>query len=101
VKGFDKGTETNLKVIVYVHTDIWYIHPFAGGGEGDSWAAVKSDGTWSIPTVKRRFSADKVAALVVPKKFDPPAKLPSLGMITDQEATTVRKLKGTEDYGKL
>lgn len=53
-------------VVVYVHTDIWYIHPYAGGGEGRSWAKVAGR-NWSIPTVKREFPANQVAAVLLRK----------------------------------
>ncbi len=65
VKGLPKGKEGDYRVVVYVHTDQWYIHPFAAGGEGDSWAAVKSNGTWKLKTKKRKFAANAIAALVV------------------------------------
>ena len=55
----------NYKVIVYVHTDKWYIHPFAGSDEGSSWAAIDKNGNWSIPTKKREHNANSIAALVV------------------------------------
>ncbi len=69
--GYIKGKVANLntpqqyKVLIYVHTDQWYIHPYAGKGEGGSWASIEKDGSWSIPTVKHEPKANKVAALVV------------------------------------
>jgi hypothetical protein len=68
---FIKGKVSNIdspekyKVLVYVHTDKWYVHPFAGQGEGKSWAGVKKDGSWSLQTVKREFTANKIVALIV------------------------------------
>ena len=34
----------NYKVVVYVHTDQWYIHPYAGQDEGKSWAPIQTNG---------------------------------------------------------
>jgi hypothetical protein len=68
-----KGEVSNLdnpqdyRVLIYVYTDKWYIHPFAKGGEGRSWASIDENGKWSISTQKREFNAEKVAALVVKK----------------------------------
>src|SRR5882762_8412906 len=53
-------------VVIYVHTDLWYIHPFAAGGMGRSWAAISGNG-WSISTVKREFPANAVAAVLLKK----------------------------------
>lgn len=65
VEGINRDEYDNYKVLVYVHTDKWYIHPYQGQGEDLSWAKIKDDGTWSIETVKRKFTANAVAALVV------------------------------------
>src|ERR1044072_9130280 len=62
-KGLMPRDLVDYKVIVYVHTDQWYIHPYAGQGEGKSWASIKSDGSWQIRTVQREFAADSVAAI--------------------------------------
>ncbi|MCP4975935.1 MAG: hypothetical protein GY931_07205 [Maribacter sp.] len=69
------------KVLVYVKTDRWYIHPYQRGGPGKSYASINNDGTWSIRTVKRTFSAEIVAALLVTQDYDPPAITRSLGVI--------------------
>ena len=65
VAGVAPSAVGDFKVLVYVHTDQWYIHPFAGQGEGQSWAPVRGDLTWSIRSVKRQYAADQVAALLV------------------------------------
>lgn len=103
VEGRVKGLQGSLgayKVVLYVHTDRWYIHPYAGQGEGDSWAAIKQDGTWQINTVKRRFSADKMAVLVVNAKATVPAKTSDVRSIPHR-AMVIRNLSGTPDFGKL
>jgi hypothetical protein len=100
VTGLDRQSLKQYRVIVYVHTDMWYIHPYAGQGEGQSWAAIHDDGTWSIQTVHRPFNADQVAALVVsdtyafPPRTNAIEKLNSVVMIK-------KSLAGTPDFGKL
>jgi hypothetical protein len=71
----------DYKVLVYVKTDRWYIHPYERGGDGLSWASVNSDGSWQIATVKRQFLADYVAALVVRREYVPPPQVEDLSMI--------------------
>lgn len=100
VQGVPRGQHDQYKVVVYVHTDQWYVHPFAGQGEGASYAWVKADGSWSIRTVNREFKANKIAVLVVTKSVDVPPKLKDLDAVP-HAARTVRNLEGTPDYGKL
>lgn len=56
-------TPQDYCIVVYVHTDIWYIHPYAGQGVGKSFATVDQNGNWRISTVKREFRADQIAAV--------------------------------------
>ena len=100
VKGLQPSEYANYKVIVYVHTDVWYIHPYAGQGDGSSWASIGANGQWTIDTVRRRFSADKMAALVVARDYPEPNKRSTVGGIP-AIARTIKRLRGTEDYGKL
>jgi hypothetical protein len=91
---------SSYKVLLYVHTDQWYIHPYAGQGEGKSWASVSEKGSWSLSTVQREFPADRVAALLVVKDYPEPNRVTSLTNIP-AKAVIVRVLQGTSDYGKL
>lgn len=100
VSGLPSQDYQNYKVIVYVHTDQWYIHPYAGQDEGKSWASIQANGKWQIQTVQREFKADKVAAVLVKRNYPEPSKTESLERI-QQAAIVVKKLRGTPDYGKL
>jgi hypothetical protein len=100
VRGLASTDRPNYKVIVYVHTDQWYIHPYAGQGEGMSWAPIRENGSWQIRTVQREFKADKVAALLVKRNYPEPSKIESLERIPHRAIVT-RELRGTPDYGKL
>lgn len=75
VSGLNSSQYEKLKVLVYVHTDKWYIHPYMAGGEGKSYAKINQDGTWKIKTVRREFPADNVAVFVVDKDYRPPAEV--------------------------
>lgn len=102
------GTVTGLtekgcadhKVVVYVKTDKWYIHPYELGGDGKSWASIGAKGSWKIETVRREFSASVVAALLVKRDSRVPAQVGNVQGIPN-EAIVVRELDGTTDYGKL
>ena len=100
VEGMDAATMSHHRVVVYVHTDIWYIHPYVGQGEGLSWAAIRPDGTWVIETVRRRFRADRIGALVINENYPAPNTTRSLDRL-QSVAKSVKILTGTEDYGKL
>jgi hypothetical protein len=100
VEGLDRTTAKGYHVVVYVHTNIWYIHPYAGQDEGKSWSSISGNGEWSVETVNRGFPADQVAAVVVSDAYDPPAQTPSLRSINAIGMVT-KPLKKTPDYGKL
>lgn len=78
ISGVPAEKVDQYKVLVYVKTDKWYIHPYERGGEGLSFASINRDGSWQIETVKRRFPADLVAALVVHRDYTPPPTLEDL-----------------------
>jgi hypothetical protein len=99
VRGLPSADFGSYKVIVYVHTDQWYIHPYAGQGEGNSWATVQS-GQWRIKTVQRDSRADKLAALLVSRNYPEPNRLENLDAIPHR-ARVIRELRGTADFGKL
>lgn len=100
VTGLSPDEVAGYKVVVYVHTDQWYIHPYAGQAEGRSWASITPSGAWTIKTVKREFSADRVGALLVERSLQPPSRVRSLAAI-ESRAQTVKDLSGTPDHGKL
>ena len=100
VRGLEAAEIPHHRVVVYVHTDIWYIHPYAGQGEGLSWAAIRPDGKWVIETVRRQFRANKLAAVVVNENYPVRDRTRSLELIPSL-AITIKDLVGTEDYGKL
>ncbi len=85
------GQEANHKVVVYVKTDKWYIHPFASGGPGKAFAEIAKDGAWEIHTVRRDHPAIGVAALVVGRDYPAPATADSMGGITAKAKLILNK----------
>ena len=100
VNGLTQKGHAELKVVVYVKTNHWYIHPYEQGGDGKSWATIDTKGSWTIKTVLRENPASAVAALVVKHNSDVPSQIENLRGIPN-EAIIVRELKGTPDEGKL
>lgn len=92
VVGIPSSECGRYKVIVYVKTDSWYLHPYERGGDGLSYASVNKYGTWRINTIKRKYNADKIAFFLVDRDYVPP--------VTVKETSAVRyKLVHVEDGG--
>jgi hypothetical protein len=100
VFGLAQSRHHEYKIVVYVHTDSWYIHPYHGQGEGESWAMIRKDGNWQIKTVQRGFNADKIAAMVLSQDYPVPIRAANIDQIPNL-AITIHQLQGTDDFGKL
>jgi hypothetical protein len=105
VTGIPSSEESKFCVVVYAHTDTWYIHPFANGGDGKAWARIQG-GRWTIGTVKREFPADRIATLVLRKtpngQCSAPAKVEVLTTVEGNVGRITSKvLVNTKDEGKL
>jgi hypothetical protein len=100
VNGLDEDATKKFRVVVYIHTDIWYIHPYAGQGEGKTCSSITNDGKWAVETVRRSFPADEIGALVVRQDYQIPAKTETLESVQNIGITRER-LSGTPDFGKL
>jgi len=68
VWGVDPAQYGNYKLVVYILTDQWYVHPYAENKPRRGFAAIDSTGSWEIETVWRGYQAYKVAFLLVPKE---------------------------------
>jgi hypothetical protein len=105
VTGLDAAEAVNYCVVVYIHTDTWYIHPFANGGVGKSWAEIRDGKAWRISTVKRDFPADSMAAVLLKRsakdECSAPTKPDTVESIPREESMTIKRLAGTEDFKKL
>jgi hypothetical protein len=93
-------------VVVYVHTDVWYIHPYADAGLDKSYALIESNGDWQLATVKRQFPANKIAAIILKNTHEcesVPARTNDITKIQNRVALHVYDLKGSKRqwYGSL
>lgn len=76
IKGHVKGLPTEalaqFKVVFYVKTNRWYVHPYAyssGQPEGHSYSNIKEDGTFFVKTIRREVPSSQLAVVVVPKSY--------------------------------
>ena len=71
VTGLQPGLHENLKVVVYMYTDKWYIHPYKSNDPGKGYAEIKPDGSWRISTKSWGHQAFMAAYLIVDKSWIP------------------------------
>lgn len=76
IKGHVVGMPTEaldeFKVVFYVKTNAWYIHPYQyypNQDEGYSYSNLNSNGEFKVKTVLRDVPAKELAAVLVPKSF--------------------------------
>jgi len=65
VVGLVKEDFNKYKIVAYVLTDQWYIHPYAEDVAGKGYASIDREGNWELQTVWRGFQSYKVAFLLV------------------------------------
>ena len=88
-----EGSSDKYCAVVYIHTNLWHIHPYAGAGRERSWAEIRNN-RWSIATVKREFPANGIAALILRKEegdCPAPDKLENLGSIPRRVGSPFRR----------
>jgi LmbE family N-acetylglucosaminyl deacetylase len=79
VEGFTPEECADLKVVVYVLTNSWYIHPWDSAEEGKGYAAVAEDGSWRISTDWRGHQARRLAILLAKRSNMVPSRVRPLG----------------------
>ena len=67
VTGLPTDALEKFKVIFYVKTNRWYIHPYQNETEGYSYSSLNEKGEFRIKTILRTPS-NKLAAVLVPKQ---------------------------------
>jgi len=77
VTGLEAKDVGRYKVVLYVLTNRWYIHPIAENMEGTGYAPITTDGSWTMRTVNRSNHPFRLAILVLPMDHVPPAVVES------------------------
>lgn len=70
VKGLPQDAYEKFKMVFYVKTNRWYVHPFISQEAGVGHALIKEDGSFEIKTIKRDVPAKQLAAVLVPKPYE-------------------------------
>lgn len=71
VTGITPVSDYNLyKIVVYVKTNVWFIHPFL-----ESFATISSNGAWEIETVERQPSPSRIAVFLVNRDYRAPSTI--------------------------
>lgn len=73
IHGLAPSESSKYRILVYVLTDKWYIHPWAENIAGRGYANINSDGTWEIGTIWRGYQAYRLAFLLTEHGIYPPA----------------------------
>lgn len=83
VVGLPTEALSKFKVVLFVKTNRWYVHPYSTGGAGYSFSNINAKGEFRLPTVLR-VPSRSLAAVVFPKEvqnFDQYRRLkPFLGI---------------------
>ena len=72
IRGLPQDSYDKFKVIFYVKTNRWYVHPYfqpENPEAGSAYAKINSDGSFRIKTVKRNVNASRLAVSVVPTPY--------------------------------
>lgn len=76
IKGHIKGLPTEayekFKVVFYVKTNRWYVHPYTHNEnqeEGYSYSNLNASGEFRVRTVRRDVPSSKMAVVVVPRSY--------------------------------
>lgn len=69
VKGLPQEAYEKFKMVFYVKTNRWYVHPFVSPDSGIGHADIKEDGSFEIRTVRRDVPSKQLAAVLVPKPY--------------------------------
>jgi hypothetical protein len=72
ISGLPQDAYEKFKVVFYVKTNRWYVHPYAfyqGQEEGYSYSNIHADGSFWVRTVRRQVPSKKLAVVVVPRSY--------------------------------
>jgi hypothetical protein len=72
VTGLPSEAFEHFKVVFYVKTNVWYVHPYTwheNQEEGYSYSNLSANGEFWVRTVRRDVPSEKLAVVVVPKNY--------------------------------
>ena len=72
IKGLPVEAYDKFKVVFYVKTNRWYVHPYSyteGQEAGYSYSNIDAKGNFWVRTLRREVPAQKMAVVLVPKSY--------------------------------
>ncbi len=72
IKGLPLEAYDKFKVVFYVKTNVWYVHPYQyyeGQEEGYSYSSLNAKGEFEVKSVFRQVPSKELAAVLVPKTY--------------------------------
>lgn len=72
VVGLSPEAYSDFKVVFYVKTNRWYVHPYTyyeGQDEGFSYSNLTADGEFQVKTLRRDMPSKQMAVVLVPKTY--------------------------------
>lgn len=72
VKGLPTAAYDKFKVVFYVKTNRWYVHPYThheNQEEGYSYSNINASGEFRVKTIRRDVPSSKMAVVVVPRSY--------------------------------
>ncbi|MBA2406146.1 MAG: hypothetical protein H0V66_15330 [Bdellovibrionales bacterium] len=72
ITGLPTEAYEKFKVVFYVKTNRWYVHPYAyyeGQDEGYSYSNLNANGQFKVRTIKRAVPSKELAVVLVPKAY--------------------------------
>ena len=72
IRGLPQDAYDKFKVVFYVKTNLWYIHPYShyeGQDEGYSYSKIDENGNFKVKTVLRQIPSKELAAVLVPHTY--------------------------------
>lgn len=73
VRGLPTDAHKQFKMVFYVKTNRWYVHPYAytsdAEGDGYSFTYLNADGSFQIKSIRREVPAKQLAALLVSRNW--------------------------------
>ena len=72
IVGLPSTSFEKFKVVFYVKTNRWYIHPYSyyeGQEQGYSYSNIDANGHFKVKTVRRDVPSKEMAVVVVPRSY--------------------------------
>ncbi len=67
ISGLPVNAYQDFKVVFYVKTNRWYLHPYTDADAGYSFSNLTDNGSFEVKTVRREVASKQLVAVLLPK----------------------------------